>query len=116
MVGCALLAFAAEGGLALSALSWDVFQTMALMGVVATALVLVLQAVAQRFTTPTHAAVVYTMEPVFAAMFGCLLAGDRLTTVVWLGGGLILAGMVTAELGESWLRQRAVSPATDIGE
>ncbi len=113
-VGCTLLAFATEGGLALSALSWDVFQAMALTGVVATALILVLQAIAQRFTSPTHAAVVYTMEPVFAVMFGCLLAGDRLTTAVWLGGGLIVAGMVTAELGENWFRPRAAGPLLDV--
>jgi drug/metabolite transporter (DMT)-like permease len=36
---------------------------------------------------------------VFAGLFGFLLAGDRLSGRGWLGAGLILAGMLTAELG-----------------
>jgi drug/metabolite transporter (DMT)-like permease len=39
------------------------------------------------------------MEPVFAGLFGFLLAGARLTGRGWLGAGLILAGMLVAELG-----------------
>jgi drug/metabolite transporter (DMT)-like permease len=39
------------------------------------------------------------MEPVFAGLFGFLLAGERLSGRGWLGAGLILAGMLTAELG-----------------
>ena len=113
-VGCAILSFVWEGGLALGAVSWEVFQAMALTGAVATALVLVLQTISQRFTSPTHAAVVYTMEPVFAVMFGCLLASDRLTAAVWLGGGLILAGMLTAEIGDGWFKQRAANPVLDL--
>ena len=115
MVGCVGLAFVWEGGLALESLSFDVLQAMLLTGVAATALVLVLQAVAQRFTSPTRAAVVYTMEPVFAVMFGCLLAGDQLTSVAWLGGGLILTGMLTAEIGESLLKRRVRGPVLDSG-
>ena len=115
MIGCVGLAFVWEGGLALGSLSFDVLQAMLLTGVVATALVLVLQAVAQRFTSPTHAAVVYTMEPVFAVMFGCLLAGDQLTPVAWLGGGLILTGMLAAEIGESLFKRRVRGPVLDSG-
>jgi drug/metabolite transporter (DMT)-like permease len=39
------------------------------------------------------------MEPVFAGLFGFLLAGERLSGRGWLGAGLILAGMLMAELG-----------------
>jgi len=115
MIGCVALAFVWEGGLALESLSADLLQAMLLTGVVATALVLVLQAVAQRFTSPTHAAVMYTMEPVFAVMFGCLLAGDQLTPVAWLGGGLILTGMLTAEIGESLFKRRVRGPVLGSG-
>ncbi len=38
-----------------------------------------------------------TMEPVFAALFGYLLAGDRLEPAAWLGALGILAGMLVAE-------------------
>jgi drug/metabolite transporter (DMT)-like permease len=52
----------------------------------------------QRLTTPTRAAIIYTLEPVFAAVFSVLLIGDRLTPVAWAGGGLIVLGMTAAEL------------------
>ena len=39
------------------------------------------------------------MEPVFAGLFGFLLAGERLSVGGWLGAALILAGMLVTELG-----------------
>jgi drug/metabolite transporter (DMT)-like permease len=53
----------------------------------------------QRLTTPTRAALIYTLEPVFAAIFSVWLHGDRLTPLGWTGGALIVLGMITAE---SW--------------
>lgn len=51
----------------------------------------------QHRTTPTRAALIYTLEPVFAAIFSVWLAGDRLSAIGWLGGLLIIAGMIFAE-------------------
>ena len=53
----------------------------------------------QRLTTPTRAALIYTLEPVFAAMASIWLLSEKLTTVAWFGGALIILGMVVAE---SW--------------
>ena len=52
----------------------------------------------QKRTTPTRAALIYTLEPVFAAVFSVWLAGDRLTSIGWFGGGLIVIGMIVAEV------------------
>jgi len=52
----------------------------------------------QNRTTPTRAALIYTLEPVFAAVFSIWLAGDRLTSLAWVGGALIVAGMIIAEI------------------
>lgn len=52
----------------------------------------------QRLTTPTRAALIYTLEPVFAAVFSVWLHGDQLGIVGWCGGLLIVLGMITAEL------------------
>ncbi len=51
----------------------------------------------QNRTTPTRAALIYTLEPVFAALFSIWLAGDRLTVLGWFGGALIVFGMIFAE-------------------
>jgi len=52
----------------------------------------------QNRTTPTRAALIYTLEPVFAAIFSVWLAGDRLTAIGWAGGALIVFGMLVAEI------------------
>ena len=52
----------------------------------------------QNRTTPTRAALIYTLEPVFAAIFSIWLAGDRLTALGWSGGALIVFGMIFAEV------------------
>ena len=69
-------------------------------GVVATALVFTLQVYVQRFTTPTHTALLFSLEPVFAAFFGWWWADETLGLKELLGCGLILAGMIIAELGD----------------
>ncbi len=71
-------------------------------GVLATSLAFGVQSIAQRFTSATHTALIFSMEPVFAALSAYVLAGERLGPRHWAGGGLILAGMLIAELGP-WL-------------
>lgn len=63
----------------------------------------------QNRTTPTRAALIYTLEPVFAALFSIWLAGDRLTTIGWFGGGLIVFGMIFAEAWPLFVPGRTVS-------
>lgn len=70
----------------------------ALMGLIATAFTLTVQNRVQQFTTATHTALVFSLEPVFAALFAFLLAGERLEGRQLLGCALILAGMVVAEV------------------
>jgi drug/metabolite transporter (DMT)-like permease len=67
-------------------------------GIVGTAAVLGVQTTIQRFTTPSHAAIIFSLEPVFAALFAWMLVGETLGTNGLIGGGLILTGMVVAEL------------------
>jgi drug/metabolite transporter (DMT)-like permease len=68
------------------------------LGVVATALVLALWLVLQPHTTATHAALIFALEPVFAAFFSWLWTGERITPAIWSGGALMFAGVILAEL------------------
>jgi drug/metabolite transporter (DMT)-like permease len=77
----------------------QVWVALAITSVAASAGAFLIQTRAQREVSPTRTAVIFTMEPVFAGLFGFLLAGERLSGRGWLGAGLILAGMLTAELG-----------------
>jgi len=67
-------------------------------GVLATALAFALQNIMQQFTTPTHTALIFAAEPVFAAVFGVLLAGEALLPRGIAGGILIVLGTVSGEI------------------
>ena len=54
---------------------------------------------AQAHLPPTRAAVVMTMEPVFAGVFGVAIGGDDLTVRTVVGALLVLSAMYLVELG-----------------
>ncbi len=59
----------------------------------------------QKMTTPTRAALIYTLEPVFGAIFAVFYAGEHLSKMAWAGGGLIVMGMITAEAWPALTKQ-----------
>lgn len=65
------------------------------------ALALVLQTWAQGHLSATRAAVIMTMEPVFAAGFAVAIGGESLTLRMLAGGALVLAAMYLVELTPS---------------
>lgn len=76
---------------------WTVWGALLVTGVFASALAFLVQTWAQRRATATRVAVVFAMEPVFAAFFGVTLAGDRLGAVGWAGCAVIMGGIALAE-------------------
>ena len=97
--GLVALAWAGLAGDLVAPASAEVWVALAVTSVAASAGAFLVQTRAQREVSPTRTAVILTMEPVFAGLFGFLLAGERLSGRGWLGAGLILAGMLVAELG-----------------
>ncbi|MFQ5797943.1 MAG: DMT family transporter [Bacteroidota bacterium] len=69
-------------------------------GVLATVLTTYLQTRYQRDTTPTRAAVIFTLEPVFAAVFAYLILKEIIGLLGLLGGALIFSGLVVSELAD----------------
>jgi len=82
----------------------------AFTGVAATTLAFGIQTVAQRFTSPTHTALIFAMEPVWAGLFSYWLIGEVLGPRALAGCALILAGMLVAEFVPA-LRAPAKAPA-----
>src|SRR5919204_878217 len=64
---------------------WTVWGALLVTGVFASALAFLIQTWAQRRTSATRTALAFTMEPVFAALFGYTLSGDRLGALGWGG-------------------------------
>ncbi len=86
-----------DGGipLVLPRVVWGAILVTALL---ATVFAFVVQTVAQRFTSATRTALIFTMEPVFAALTAWLYAGEPMTAARVAGGALIVLAMVAAEL------------------
>ena len=76
---------------------WTVWGALLVTGVFASAVAYLVQTWAQQRTTATRTALVFAMEPVWAAVFGYWLAGDRLGAVGWAGAALIMAGIAVSE-------------------
>ena len=102
-----LLTVAVLGGL--FALLWErplafpsgsVWFAAVFTGLLASSFAQGVKTVALRFTSVTHAALILLMEQVTAALFSYGLGREALTARAWLGCGLILAGMLAAELSQ----------------
>lgn len=78
-----------------SAANW---WAVAFLGIAATSFAFLAQTWAQAYLSPTRTAVILTMEPVFAGVFGVTVAGDPLTWRVALGGASIVGAMYVTEL------------------
>ena len=72
--------------------------------VLASVVAIRLQLAAQQTLSPTYTALVYTLEPVVAALTSMLITGDRLTALQWLGGMLIVSGSLLPEVGSRFGR------------
>jgi len=67
-------------------------------GILGTAVAFTVQAWAQQFTPATHAALIFTLEPVFAWVTSFLYMNERLGGRAVAGAVLILAGVLVSEL------------------
>ena len=76
---------------------WVVWGALLVTGLLASAFAFLVQSWAQQQMSAVRTAVVFALEPVFAAIFGVLLAGDRLAWLGWGGCAVIMAGIVLAE-------------------
>jgi drug/metabolite transporter (DMT)-like permease len=67
------------------------------LGAVASAGMLFFQAMGQRVVSASKAAVVYALEPVFAALFGWWWLRESMSTRALLGAGLVIVAVVVGE-------------------
>jgi drug/metabolite transporter (DMT)-like permease len=77
---------------------WELVSGTLICAVFATAVAFSIQMWAQRYTTPSHAAILFTLEPVFAVITSFLLIAERMSKRSMLGAIFVLAGIFIAEL------------------
>jgi len=91
------LVCAAPGGIGMPHRTGD-WVSLLYMAIVVGALGMLGQVWAQAHLPATRAAIIMSMEPVFAAFFAVLFGGDHLTGRMVAGGLVVLAAMLLAEL------------------
>ncbi|HHW31950.1 MAG TPA: DMT family transporter [Clostridiaceae bacterium] len=79
-----------------------VVYTLIITGALCTALAYTVQTVAQKHTTPTHTAMIFSMEPVFGLFFALIIPDsmgmtEKLTMNTVLGSILIFLGIMASE-------------------
>lgn len=67
-------------------------------GVISIGIAYTLQVIGQQYAKPAAAAIILSLESVFAAFWGWLILGELLTLRALLGSGLMLAGMMISQL------------------
>jgi drug/metabolite transporter (DMT)-like permease len=93
-----------------------VWGALLVTGLFASAFAFLVQVWAQRAVSATRIAIVFSLETVFAGLFGYLLDGDRLGVVGWTGCALILVGIVLAEpAAATTLRKLVGRPVREPG-
>ncbi|MGC2814320.1 MAG: DMT family transporter, partial [Candidatus Acidiferrum sp.] len=105
VAACAVLASFAAGFASVSGLQPAHFGLqaesvlgIAICAVLATAVAFSVQLWAQQFTTSSHAAILFTLEPVFAAVTSYVLLKERMGVRALFGAAFVLAGILIAEL------------------
>lgn len=78
-------------------LVWAIFYT----SIFATLITTALQTKYQKNVTPAKAGIIFSFEPIFAAVFAFFLLGEKITNFGYLGAGLIMMGLLVSELYES---------------
>lgn len=82
----------------------------------ATSLAFLIQNSVQRYTSPTHTAIIFTTEPVFAALTAHVMGREVLAGAQALGCVLILIGMLVAELKGEAEPAEKMNPKIDTGQ
>jgi len=105
VAGCALMAWpltAVAGAIHWQPVrfewNWPLLMGIVICAVFATAVAFTVQLWAQQYTSPGHAAILFALEPVFAVITSYFVLNERLTARALKGAGLVVAGILLAEL------------------
>lgn len=97
--------------------SAQVITAILVTSLLCTAAAFTIQAWAQQFTPPTHTALIFVLEPVFAWLTSYVLLGEQLGMRATVGAFLILGGILLSELkGGSNEPKRELEPQPSLTE
>jgi drug/metabolite transporter (DMT)-like permease len=94
---CLLMALIFEKPAIHLSYSSNIWWSIVITGIFATALALYMQNKFQRHSTATKTAIIFSGEPIFAAVFAYFLLGEKVGLIAWAGGLLIIFGMIVSQ-------------------
>lgn len=100
MVSAIAFAIALSRGSSLAVASLNGWGVILFLAVFPTLTAFFIQMLAQRHSEPFKVGIIFTLEPVFAAIFAWTLGGERFVAVKAAGGLLIVSGMIIGELSK----------------
>ncbi|MEN6543017.1 DMT family transporter [Parvibaculum sp.] len=74
------------------------WRELAYTGFISGGIAFTLQSIAQTHTPPADSAILLSLESLFAAAFGALLLGERLSPLGWMGGAMVLAAALLVQV------------------
>lgn len=97
----------------ISAMTW---LAIVYAGTIGFALTLVLQTAAQKYTTPTHAAILLSTSGIFGSLIGVVFIGEPMTFRIFIASALIFAGVMAAEAIPALAARRKGADPSDGAE
>ena len=87
-------------------LSKSVWLAIVYAGTIGYALTLVLQTVAQKYTSATHTAILLSTSSIFGSLLGVVFIGEPMTWRIFTASALILAGVLTVEAAPALMKKK----------
>ncbi len=81
--------------------SKQLYLSLSITGIFATLFGIGIMVWAQKIISPSKTAIIFSTEPLFAAIFAMFVIGEFLSITEWFGGLLIIIGVLYSELGHS---------------
>lgn len=77
------------------------------LSILCTGVATIVQAIAQQYTTASHVGLIYTLEPIFAAIVAYFLAGEVLLLRGYVGAGMMISSILIMEIDFSGKLQQS---------
>jgi drug/metabolite transporter (DMT)-like permease len=87
-------------------INFNFLMILVYLAIMPTVVALYVMAKYQKETTPARSAVIYSMEPPFAALFAFLIIGEQIGFAGVVGGGFILTGLIVSELSDYLFKRK----------
>lgn len=79
--------------------TYNLLTSVLFNGIMASFIVTIIHTSVQKYSSPVKAALIFALEPVFAAIFAFAILGEIMTGIEYIGAAILLSGVLVSELG-----------------